>query len=335
MKKKLITVLCIIAMMAFTLAGCGGSADKSDSSASGSQDQAASSEAADSGESTSEEDEFAAFIELFKNPPKDDGSAIMADKFPEEYNPVQTDTEDGYFMTTISKEEGANTHVFFLHGGAAVLGGNEFHVNTMCELADRGLRVTIFHYPLAPDNDYKVSNQSVYDAYKQLVAAYPDDTFVLWGDSAGVTFGLNLQVKLRDEGDKSLPTKAAWVSPCINWDTNNPEVQKKAETDPTLAWEVISLSAPKYAPDENYTDPEVSPFYADLSNLGEIYCTYSTEEMFEPDDVKFVEKIEETEGTEITKLNVCEGLYHDYVIQTEAEPKAMEAIEEIAEFYKN
>ena len=278
-------------------------------------------------------DEFAAFIDMFLHPYRDGGAAIRKETFAKEYNPVERDMKAGSFTTTVYKVE-TEKHIFFLHGGAAVLGTNEFFNNTVCALADRGFRVSIYEYPLAPEHDYTEINEAVYGCFKEIKSLYPGDEFHIWGDSAGVTFGLNLLVRLREEGDDSRPMKNVWVSPCINWDIDNPECRKAAESDDTLVWEVMEACSPKLAPAGNYRDPEVSPMYADLSDLGTCYVTYSSKEMFWPDDEKFIRKLNETEGTEAEKVYVCEGLFHDYVLQTDNLPEAVKALDEISEFLK-
>lgn len=279
-------------------------------------------------------DEFAAFIDMFLHPYRDGGAAIRKEAFAKEYNPVERDMKAGSFTTTVYKED-TNKHIFFLHGGAAVLGTNEFFNNTVCALADRGFRVSIYEYPLAPEHNYIEINEAVYGCFREIRELYPDDEFHIWGDSAGVTFGLNLLIRLREENDQKRPLKNVWVSPCVNWDIDNPECRKAAESDDTLVWEVMEACSPKLAPEGNYTDPDVSPLYADLRGLGGCYVTYSSKEMFWPDDVKFVEKLNGSEGTNVDKIYVCEGLFHDYVLQTDALPEAIKALDEIAEYLSN
>lgn len=101
---------------------------------------------------------------------------------------VHSNDVDGHSVTTIRPTglEGKSRHVIFLHGGAYVLETMPAHR----ELAEYwalncGLRVSCIDYPLAPEYDVHFCHQVVIKAYQQLQAQYRDDTFLLFGDSAG------------------------------------------------------------------------------------------------------------------------------------------------------
>ena len=49
-------------------------------------------------------DEFAAFIDMFMNPPRDDGASIRKEMFAPEYNAAERNMKAGSFTTTVYKE---------------------------------------------------------------------------------------------------------------------------------------------------------------------------------------------------------------------------------------
>ncbi|MBE6113347.1 MAG: hypothetical protein E7195_10125, partial [Peptococcaceae bacterium] len=81
------------------------------------------------------------------------GAALHADAFTEEYNPTEHSLNTG-FMTTVDKGNSSGYHVFFIHGGGCVMDAVPYHTDVICALADRGLRVTAYDYPLFPEYEY-------------------------------------------------------------------------------------------------------------------------------------------------------------------------------------
>lgn len=114
---------------------------------------------------------------------------------------------------------------------------------------------------------------------------------------------------------------------------DNPDVIEAEKNDPSLTLEVLRLCSERYAPGEDWKDPLISPLYAeDLSGLGDMYVCYSSVEMLRPDTERLVRRFEEAVGTTVVS-HMCEGLFHDYVLQTEM-PETVETLAQIDEFIK-
>lgn len=277
--------------------------------------------------------EMAAFKEEFRNPSRNDGANLRAAIFPEEYHAVERTISAGRFMTTIEKDNQNGCHIFLLHGGGFELEAS-MHCDVMRCLADRGFRVTAYDYPLAPEHQYREINEAVYGAYRELRSLYPKDEIVLFGDSCGTALGLNLLLRLRDEGDESRPRKAVWPSPAVDFSLSNPKIPEYAKVDTSLDVEILLLCSERYAPGEDWKKPEISPIYAEnLNDLGEMYICYSSIELLRPDTELLCGKLNAASGT-TAKSHMCEGLFHDYILQVDL-PESVYALNEIEQFLKH
>ena len=277
-------------------------------------------------------DEMAAFIEEFKNPSRNNGAMLRAEVFGAEFNPVERELSAPGFMTTIRKTDNVAGHIFLLHGGGFELEAS-LHCDLMKAMADKGYAVTAYNYPLSPENKYQEINKAVYDAYNEFRSIYPEDEIVLMGDSCGTALGLTLLMRLRDEGRADRPHTGIWPSPAVDMSLDNPDVIEAEKNDPSLTLEVLRLCSERYAPGEDWKDPLISPLYAeDLNSLGDMYICYSSVELLRPDTERLVRRLEDAEGTTVVS-HMCEGLFHDYVLQTEM-PETIETLAQIDAFIK-
>ena len=276
------------------------------------------------------EEAMAAFLEEFRNPSRCDGANLRADVFPEKYHPVERELKAGRFITTINPEKETKKHIFLLHGGGFELEAS-MHCNVMMDLADRGFKVTAYDYPLSPEHQYKEMNEAVYNAYKEFREFYPDDRIALHGDSCGTSLGMTLLMRLRDEGEKNRPMAAVWPSPAVDMSLDNPLLPVYEKNDPSLTLEVLRLCSERYAQGADWKDPLISPYYAeDMSDLGDMFIYYSSVELLRPDTEAFIKKLSDQKGTTV-RAYMCEGLFHDYVLQNEL-PESVYILDETAAF---
>ncbi len=276
--------------------------------------------------------EMEAFLEEFRHPSRNNGAMLRAEVFGDEYKPVERNLACGRFMTTICKSEETPCHIFMLHGGGFELEAS-LHCDLMKALADRGFKVTAYDYPLAPENGYKEINEAVYKAYEEFRCIYPQDRIVMMGDSCGTALGLNLLMRMRDDGNEDRPGIMVWPSPAVDMTLSNPQIPEYAAVDPSLTVEVLLLCSERYAPGEDWKDPLISPIYAeDMSGLGDMYICYSSVELLRPDTELLIEKLSSFEGNTV-QSHMCEGLFHDYVLQTDM-PETIETLDEIEAFIR-
>lgn len=218
-------------------------------------------------------------------------------------------------LVTVSTKTPTTAHLIFLHGGAFTVRGTESH-RQLIELIVKqtNAKVTYFDFPLAPEHTAQETVAFTFDAYLKLIVENPADRFVLWGDSAGAGLALVLLAKLRDQ-QEVLPSTTLLISPWVDLQMANPELDELAPHDPELPIDALRKSAQQYAGHLALTDPTVSPLYADLTNLGPIDIYYGDTELLVPDTKKLIDKMHQSAGTTVRSYEL-KNMMHDYVLWT-------------------
>ena len=266
-------------------------------------------------------------------PERNEGAAYRKENFPAPYVAVERPVA-GRFMVTVDKGEPIPYHVFMLHGGGYIMEAMTMHTDKVKAMADRGLRVTAFAYPLAPEHDMDTIHDAVEEAYTLIRKEYPDDNFAVYGDSAGGGLGINLLMRLRDKGVADRPVKSVWASPAVDLSMTNPDILKYADTDKSLNYDEEKKLVTVLCGENDPKEVRYSPLYGDLSNLGDMLMFYGGGEILRPDCELFAEKIAAAEGSSIKSIMAPER-FHDYLMMVGyGYVEAIEAFDMIKEFLK-
>ena len=266
-------------------------------------------------------------------PERNEGAAYRKENFSAPYIAVERPVA-GRFMVTVDKGEPAPYHVFMLHGGGYIMEAMTMHTDKIRAFADRGLRVTAFAYPLAPENDMDTIHDAVEEAYWMIRKEYPNDKFAVYGDSAGGGLGINLLMRLRDKGVDDRPMKSVWASPAVDLSMTNPDILKYADTDKSLNYDEEKKLVTVLCGENDPKEVRYSPLYGDVSNLGDMLMFYGGGEILRPDCEVFAEKIAGVEGTSIQSV-MAPQRFHDYLMMVAyGYVEAIEAFDMIKEFLK-
>ena len=265
----------------------------------------------------------------FAAPERNGGAAYRKENFSAPYVAVERPVA-GRFMVTVDKGEPAAYHVFMLHGGGYVMEAMTMHTDKLKAFADRGIRVTAFAYPLAPENDMDTIHAAVDEAYALARKEYPNDSFAIYGDSAGGGLGLNLMMRLRDKRDASRPTKSIWASPALDMTMSNPDILKYKDNDKSLDYEGAKAMGVIVARGEDLKLPKYSPLYGNLNDLGDMLMFYGGGEILRPDCEVFAAM--DLQGTTV-KAVMAPQRFHDYLMMVGyGFVEAIEAFDMIKDF---
>ncbi len=209
-------------------------------------------------------------------------------------------------------EASTKQHVVFFHGGGYVhepSRNNFAMIEKFIELAK--CMVSYVEYPLSPESNVKGTLEMVVAAYKALIEAFPDHTFIVMGDSAGGGLALALAIHIKNMKIKQ-PEKVILFSPWLDISLSNPEIQLYEERDFMLSASKLREVGRRYAFDVPLDDYRVSPIYGDLNDLGDILVFYGSEEILKPD----CEKLISTPGLKNTFIKGLEyeDMQHDWVV---------------------
>jgi acetyl esterase/lipase len=146
--------------------------------------------------------------------------------------------------------------------------------------------MTHIDYPLAPEHHYRDTFEMVSGAYDLLIRQYPDDNFILMGDSAGGGLALAFAQKLIKEKHNKLPKKIVLLSPWLDLTMANPAIKKQEHSDHILTVKMLQHAGMLYANGDQQDQYLLSPINGDLTNLPKTIVFYGTEELFYADCTK-------------------------------------------------
>jgi acetyl esterase/lipase len=191
-------------------------------------------------------------------------------------------------MWTMGVDLETHTHILYFHGGMYVIEGTGFHKRWLMRLYQRSdVKITYVDYPIAPESTVDEALRMVVDSYEFLVQQFPDDHFILMGDSAGGGLALVLAQYLRDHDHKKQPQKLILYSPWVRLDMQNPDISRIAPNDLILDVNLLKKSAKQYAGKFELSHKYLSPFFNSCQGLGEIHVFYGGDELLAPDITLF------------------------------------------------
>lgn len=227
---------------------------------------------------------------------------------------VTTELIQSKTVATIAKK-GSNpvVHIIYLHGGAYVLEANFTHWLIVKKLLNNiSCRVSVIDYPLAPEHNYLDTMGMLSEVYESLIREYPQDSFVVMGDSAGGGLALAFTQKLIKESKLTVPKGLVLVSPWLDLTLENPQMRDYEKQDMMLSYGFLEYSADKYAAGANKRNYLLSPITGSLKGLPNTLVLYGSRELFVPDIEKFQE-LAAKEGGDI-KFMKFDGMQHDWIM---------------------
>ena len=220
------------------------------------------------------------------------------------------------------------THIMFFHGGGYVLEGNTMHwkiIETI--VSGTNCKISYIDYPLAPENTYKQTFEMIQQSFDTLINTFPNDRFMLMGDSAGGGLALAFAQKLQKEKGLIQPCKLILFSPWLDLSMQNPEITEQISKDKLLPLQGLIDAGKRYAGGEDVNNYLLSPIHGDLNGLGETLVFYGSHELFYPDCKLLAEKVRSIGNFYFYEFP---EMQHDWVIYPI--PEAKQALNTAIEF---
>jgi monoterpene epsilon-lactone hydrolase len=178
-----------------------------------------------------------------------------------------------------------------------------------------GCRMTLVDYPLAPEHSYRQTFRMMREAYEKLLDQFPEDSFILMGDSAGGGLALAFAQQLAAENHSRLPVKNVLLSPWLDLSMSNPENEQYVASDHVLTLRMLREAGLKYAAGDDRDQHLLSPIKGKLEGLPPTLVFYSTQELFCADCRK-LRKMTEAFGN--FQFREYPGMQHDWPILTDS-----------------
>jgi epsilon-lactone hydrolase len=223
--------------------------------------------------------------------------------------------------------------ILYLHGGSFAFRFPNAHAALAARLARRlGARVLIPDYRLAPEHPFPAAPDDCMAAYRWLLAAGVDPGhLVLAGDSAGANLALVTLHRARVAG-LPLPACAVLLSPAIDCTMSSPSMAAYDGRDPMLQLANLLVLRQFYVPSpHDYTNPEVSPLFADFAGFPPLFMQVGESEMLRDEATRAAEKADAA-GVDV-ELEIWPGVAHVFQIASFL-PEAAHAINNIARFVR-
>ena len=230
-----------------------------------------------------------------------------------EFHTVQSVVNNSELVTFSIRGKALSKHIIFLHGGAYTAEAGFYHWRFIKDvIKSTSYKLSFINYPLAPEHDYQVAHEMVFQAYKRLNALNPNDDFVFMGDSAGGGFCLSFAQVLRNGKLLKLPEKMVLISPWVDISMSNSEIAGLEKKDLLLDPESLLFCSQNFAGELDLKEPIVSPLYGDMQDLNSIGIFVGTDEILLPDCRKLRKKLMDSNTSFFYKE--YEGMQHDWMI---------------------
>jgi acetyl esterase/lipase len=201
--------------------------------------------------------------------------------------------------------------ILYLHGGAYVLGSAYAYRHFAGQIAVRaGVAAFVADYRLAPEHAFPAAIDDARAAYAGLVRE--GARFIaIAGDSAGGGLALSLlaiEQAAALSGEGVAPSAAVVMSPWTDLALTGASLEDRAQEDPLVTKDMLSIAASSYLVGHDPYDPLASPLYADLSGLPPVQIHVGTSEVLLDDARRYAERFQGAGGDAVA--HTWEGMMH-------------------------
>jgi acetyl esterase/lipase len=224
--------------------------------------------------------------------------------------------------------------LFYLHGGAYILGSRRTHRQLASHMArEAGVTAVLPEYRLAPEHPFPAALDDAVAVYRALLeSGYSPHDIVISGDSAGGGLTMATLLALRHAGDP-LPAAAVLLSPFLDVTGSGESVTTRADIDPWFNPQDLPVVARYYCPDENeWRNPLVSPVFANVAGLPPMLIQVGDHEILLSDSTRLAENLEKS-GVDV-ELEVWPDMWHVFQFFVGKMPESRQAIVKIGEYIR-
>ncbi len=223
--------------------------------------------------------------------------------------------------------------ILYLHGGSFAFRFPNAHAGLASRLCRRlRARALIPDYRLAPENPFPAATDDCHEAYRGLLAqGNRPASVVIVGDSAGGNLALVTIHRAKVAGEP-LPGCAVLLSPALDCTLTSPSMAHYDGHDPMLQLSTLLVLRRCYVTSPHqYTDPEVSPLFADFRGFPPLFLQAGSTEMLRDEAIRGADSAHAA-GVDV-ELELWPAVPHVFQI-AEFLPEAALAIHHIARFVR-
>lgn len=232
-----------------------------------------------------------------------------------------------------SMKETPQTIVFYVHGGAFLMGLNNIYRKFACFLAHAcKAKIILIDYNLLPLHPFPIALNQSLNAYKALLKTIDPAFIIIAGDSAGGNLALSTLLAAKEEAI-CMPAGCMVFSGWLDLTLQNLNDNNRKDRDPFITKCHLAKVAQAYIP---HSIPKnnllVSPIYGNLKGLPPLFMQVGTKEILLNDTLLFAKKAQDN-GIN-THLEMNHGLFHVQPILFPKSQSSRMLIEKVAYFIK-
>lgn len=214
--------------------------------------------------------------------------------------------------------------ILYFHGGGMVAGGWSSHRAIFSELA-RASGMTLYYcdYSLAPEHPYPAALEEAFDCYRWLCEEEGTKNIHIVGDSAGGALVMALFGRVH-ESELANPKSLVAICPMLTF---------SPETSSFVANSLFGAAiADAYCGDYPKDHPEISPLYADYTDLPRILMQTGGVDQFKGEVMEFRQRLTSLQAPfYVSEWDEMPHVWHRFAPDF---APAKTAILEVAEFLK-
>jgi epsilon-lactone hydrolase len=250
---------------------------------------------------------------------------------PVERTPTETGGVPGEWI--VAPETLRERVILYLHGGSFAFRFPNAHASLAARLCRRlRARALIPDYRLAPEHPFPAAPDDCHAAYRGLLAEGVDPkNIVLAGDSAGGNLALVTLCRVRAAGEP-LPACAVLLSPALDCTLESPSIAAFDGRDPMIRRASLLVLRRHYVPPSFlFTNPDVSPMFADFRGLPPLFFQVGSTELLRDEATRAANKAFECDVD--VELELWPGATHVFQL-AEFLPEARLAVDHIVRFVR-
>jgi len=230
-----------------------------------------------------------------------------------------------------------DSRLLLLHGGGFVTGDLDTTVPFAGVLSQStGCSILAVDYRLAPEHPYPEPLEDALNAYQWLLhhgprGRRPPGSIFLFGDSAGGDLALSTLLRLRDQGLR-MPECVVTLSALTDLSLSGDSIVSRAGLDPVLDPASLRRCVDAYLSGTHPRNPDVSPLFADLRGLPQLFMQVGGREILLDDTLRFAEKAAAA-GVAVM-LNVWPEMFHCWQMYAPFVPESQRALDRVATFIR-
>jgi epsilon-lactone hydrolase len=192
-----------------------------------------------------------------------------------------------------------------------------------------GMRVLLPDYRLAPEHPFPAGVNDCFTVYRWLSEqGYAHRPLVVAGDSAGGSLTLVTLMQARD-AMLPMPDCAVMLSPSTDLTVSGPSWSYNAEADPMFSSSAKDVLRPLYCPDQDATNPLLSPLFGNWAGLPPLLFHAGSTEVLLDDSVRAQDRASQA-GVQ-AEIEVWRDVPHVFQVFTWL-PESKRALRRMADF---